>query len=134
MSRTITEALDMLDPAIDAHWTKAGLPNLNAVKELCGFPVSRADAESYSPDLTRETAAEAYDAGITTSGAKGPDVPASDAQFDFVAALDAVAGAMTNDIRIYAEALYRTMQYYKSERESIVRQLTNGRARGNIDR
>lgn len=43
MNEEIQTALDSLDHGDDAHWTKSGLPDLNAIKEKCGFAVKRGE-------------------------------------------------------------------------------------------
>lgn len=52
-------ALKALDPAIDAHWTEDGQPDLNALKEMVGKRVTRKAVDKLAPDLTRGIAAEA---------------------------------------------------------------------------
>jgi hypothetical protein len=55
----VREALLKLDPANEEHWTDAGLPSVNAVRDIAGFPdVSRADIKALAPNLTREEAAK----------------------------------------------------------------------------
>lgn len=49
----LREALDSLDPSVDAHWTKKGEPDLNALKELTGAKVSRKDVKELDPDFCR---------------------------------------------------------------------------------
>lgn len=123
-------ALDSLDPAIDAHWTKKGEPSLNAVKELTGKQFTRADAEAERPGLSRDTAA-GYQAGAAQPIIG--KVPTGDVQqYDFVAVLDACLAAMDNNTRIYCEALHRTLMYYKAERETITRQIENATARNKV--
>ncbi len=119
---TVTEALENLDPAIDAHWTKDSLPNLSVIKMMTGHAVSRADAEAAMAELTRETARS------RTAEPAPVDQQVDCQQVDFVSILDACEAAMTNNIRVYCEALYRTMLYYKAERENIVRQIENATA------
>lgn len=49
----ILAALGKLDKAVDAHWTKGGLPDVKAVIEIAGFEVKRADIERVAPSLVR---------------------------------------------------------------------------------
>lgn len=56
----IRTALTKLDPENDEHWTDAGLPAVEAVRQLSGNDdVSRQDIKSLAPKLTREEAAKA---------------------------------------------------------------------------
>lgn len=55
----VRSALTKLDPKVDAHWTGAGLPSVEAVRELSGDKeVSRGDIQNLAPKLTREEAAK----------------------------------------------------------------------------
>jgi hypothetical protein len=49
----IASAIGLLDPANDDHWTKAGLPEVAAVAELAGKPVTRAAITAAAPDAKR---------------------------------------------------------------------------------
>ncbi len=51
------EALLKLDPANDDHWTDAGLPSVEAVREIAGVQtISRADITALAPNLNRDEA------------------------------------------------------------------------------
>lgn len=52
----IRAAIDGLDPKNDEHWTKAGLPEVAAVKEALGADVNRAQIEAAVPDAKRPAA------------------------------------------------------------------------------
>ena len=52
----IRAAIEGLDPKNDAHWTKAGLPEVAAVKEALGADVNRAQIEAAAPDAKRPEA------------------------------------------------------------------------------
>jgi hypothetical protein len=52
----IRAAIDGLDPKNDAHWTKAGLPEVAAVKEALGADVNRAQIEAAASDAKRPEA------------------------------------------------------------------------------
>lgn len=57
---TLEEVVAGLDPDVEAHWTKTGLPNLNAVKEILGRAVSRKDIDDKGlADWTQGKAADA---------------------------------------------------------------------------
>ena len=43
----------MLDGSVDAHWTAAGLPAVDAVSELTGKTVTRAQITEVAPDAKR---------------------------------------------------------------------------------
>lgn len=49
----IKSAVDMLDGSVDAHWTAAGLPAVDAVSELTGKTVTRAQITEVAPDAKR---------------------------------------------------------------------------------
>lgn len=52
----IAEALKLLDPSDDAHWTKAGKPNINVLVETLGFKITKQDLEAVAPDFERPAA------------------------------------------------------------------------------
>lgn len=52
-AEAIKVAVSSLDKAVDAHWTKAGLPDVNAVKEIVGFDVSRKEIEAVAGGVIR---------------------------------------------------------------------------------
>ena len=94
----IREALGKLDPGTDAHWTKGGLPDLNAMRELVGEYVSREACTNARPGFTRETAQQGGGAddqtnaqgteqasepgAATTEDAGAPDEPKAEAPTD----------------------------------------------------
>jgi len=49
----IAAALDLLDPANDDHWTNAGLPAVDAVSDITGANVTRAQIKAARPDFER---------------------------------------------------------------------------------
>lgn len=49
----VSTAVGLLDKANDAHWTAAGLPAVDAVAELVGKPVTRANITEAAPDAKR---------------------------------------------------------------------------------
>lgn len=51
----IKTAIDMLDPANETHWTSAGLPAVDAVKEILGRDITRAEINEAAPDFMRPT-------------------------------------------------------------------------------
>jgi hypothetical protein len=52
-AQAIKDAVDALDKGVDADWTKGGLPNVETVKEIVGFDVTRKDIEAVAPGFTR---------------------------------------------------------------------------------
>jgi hypothetical protein len=55
----IAEALELLDPTDDNHWTAAGLPSMDAVADALGVGgFSRADVEAANPGFKRPAPAE----------------------------------------------------------------------------
>lgn len=57
VNEKLVEAIQKLDPAVDEHWTKDGLPAIEAVQKFYGSAdVKRADIKAAAPDFTRETA------------------------------------------------------------------------------
>ena len=53
---TIVEALNMLDPENDEHWTSRKLAQVDEVEKLLGREVTRAEIEEAAPDFDREAA------------------------------------------------------------------------------
>jgi hypothetical protein len=53
---TLKQALKLLDPQNDEHWTAGGLPRVEALEQLTGTQLSRADVEAAAPDLKRSNA------------------------------------------------------------------------------
>ncbi|PZQ48878.1 MAG: hypothetical protein DI551_00680 [Micavibrio aeruginosavorus] len=53
---SLTAALKSLDIGIEAHWTKTGLPDLNALSELTGKKLTRADVEKCRANRHRKDA------------------------------------------------------------------------------
>jgi len=51
----IKEALELLDPTCDDHWTAQGLPSVAAVKELSGSDVTRMQIDALAPGLCRDS-------------------------------------------------------------------------------
>jgi hypothetical protein len=51
---TLVDHIYSLDHSIDAHWTKAGAPDLNAVKELASKRYTRAEVEAAAPGYGRK--------------------------------------------------------------------------------
>lgn len=49
-------AIELLDPANDSHWTSAGLPSVEAVSEIAGDKVTRAQIEEAAPGFQRPAA------------------------------------------------------------------------------
>ena len=52
--RSLVEAIMSLDHSDDAHWTRAGLPDLNVIKELCQKYHSRDTVSAAVPDFRRK--------------------------------------------------------------------------------
>ena len=55
-SAAVKEAVNGLDHADDAHWTAAGLPSTDAVTDLAGVKVTRADIDAAVPGFNRAAA------------------------------------------------------------------------------
>ena len=51
----IKAAIEGLDPKNDKHWTKAGLPEVDAVKAALGADVTRAQIDAAAPEAKRPT-------------------------------------------------------------------------------
>jgi len=123
----LVAALAALDPAIDAHWTKKGEPSLNALKEMTGHAVSRGDAVSEARvGFNRNMAAgDALDES-------GPEFAGHDDPpgRDYIGELDELFAGLTNDHRVFTDALWRLAQYYRAERLNIQRQIDGSRERG----
>ena len=52
-AQAIVDAVASLDKSVDAHWTKGGLPDVNTVKEIVGFELTRKDIEAVAPGVVR---------------------------------------------------------------------------------
>ena len=72
MTQTLHDALLALNPDDDAHWTKAGQPNLNVLKEATGHPVKRAEVVGVAGDFTRDDAL-ARNGGSSKANDQPPD-------------------------------------------------------------
>jgi TolA-binding protein len=56
VSDLILQALGLLDPTNDDHWTEDGLPRVDVVKELTGLKdIKRGDITGLAPELTRDS-------------------------------------------------------------------------------
>lgn len=92
--QAIADAAAKLDKDTDAHWTKAGLPDCNALSELAGVKVTRAECtEALGEDFTRfppletgdqstdqteggdDAQAEQAEGAQTGDEAQGPEAP-----------------------------------------------------------
>lgn len=56
---TLRDALLMLDPANDDHWTAGGLPRMEVLEDFTGGNLTRDEVTALAPDLTRASAAAA---------------------------------------------------------------------------
>lgn len=66
LQEKIVEALALLNPADDAHWTSDGAPRVEVVKELVGEPtLQRQHLIQAAPEFTRDSAAKV----LATEGA-----------------------------------------------------------------
>ncbi len=72
MKDKITEALAKLDPMTDEHWTKSGLPDVDAVSNLVGEKVTRTAIAEASQGFTRADALERATAPATATPAETP--------------------------------------------------------------
>lgn len=52
-AQMIKDTVKSLDKTVDAHWTKAGLPNVETIGNLLGFTVSRKEVDAVAPDFIR---------------------------------------------------------------------------------
>lgn len=121
---TLAEALELLDPAEDSHWTADGLPAIAVLKELTGSHVTREEVTNLRPGFTRagepDAVSEAkppvvvdYDAAV--SAAQRAVDEANESLKNAVAARDAAISAeeeddvpthvkQQNDIRAYLDS------------------------------
>ena len=53
----ITDALSMLDPALDDHWTSDGLPRMDVMCDLVGKTITRQEVTDAAPLFTRDAPA-----------------------------------------------------------------------------
>lgn len=68
----IVTAAQLLDPSDDAHWTKAGEPDLNVMKEMIGYRVTREEVKAAAPDAVRYPAPPAEGQGDTGNDTSTP--------------------------------------------------------------
>lgn len=59
---TLAEAIGLLDPEVDAHWTSNNLPSLDILSEQVGKKVGRADVDAVAEGYTRAKARAAKQA------------------------------------------------------------------------
>lgn len=52
-AKMIKDTVDSLDKAVDAHWTKTGLPSVDTINSLLGFNVTRKEVDAVAPDYIR---------------------------------------------------------------------------------
>lgn len=152
--KSLRDAIDSLDHSIGAHWTKGGKPDLNALKEMTGRVVKRAEVDEVSSDLRRDTGdgdseasdeppknfeeakaaakAKAREEMGLTEAHDGPTDVDNYKTIDFISLMDAIQNAMNENHRIYCPTLYRVMQVYRAEREGVVREFKNATARGRV--
>lgn len=71
---TLRQALKLLDPQNDDHWTAAGLPKMEAVEAMTGQAHTREEVEQVAPDLRRSNA-EPKAADPDTVAAAGDGAP-----------------------------------------------------------
>lgn len=57
--KTLAEVIRSLDHTNDEHWIQSGLPKIDAVVEMFGQDVTRAEISEAVPDFDREAAAKA---------------------------------------------------------------------------
>ena len=55
-AETIEQAVAMLDPAMDSHWTRDGKPQVDDVSALLGRRVTRAEIDEALPEFQRPEA------------------------------------------------------------------------------
>lgn len=68
----IIEALEMLDPENDAHWTSEGLPLVEVVSAVLARPVKRQEITAAAPTFSRVTAPGYFEVKAeSTAGAPG---------------------------------------------------------------
>ena len=53
---SLAEAIGLLDPGVDAHWTSNNLPSLERLGELTGKKVARSDVDAVAEGYTRAKA------------------------------------------------------------------------------
>lgn len=56
---TLAEAIGMLDPEVDSHWTSNNLPGLDDLERLTGKKVTRQEVEAIAAGYTRAKARQA---------------------------------------------------------------------------
>jgi hypothetical protein len=128
-------AIGNLNHDDDAHWTVAGLPNLNVIREAIGHPVSRKEVEAAGlGDVRRITEDERAGVAVTSGDAndvpdpkavsepqKAPEVSAVEAvTAKIIAGLDELDRTMTPEAVRYQPELYDVFRLYQANKPSIL--------------
>lgn len=116
--KTLEEALQELDPADDGHWTKAGQPDLNHLKEATGKKVTRAQIAVVGGDIKRpdETEPEPTDPPITAAPLPASVVVGA----EIIAKLDEISSMCIGEVAQRQPELLNVVRLYQAERPSIL--------------
>ena len=141
---SLNNALGRLDPLDDAHWTKAGAPDLNVLKEYMGQKVTRKDVKNARSKFDRETAIMAIpvDPGTAHPERMPDDTGAGKEQL--VRMPGSISRVASDPIDMFEEMLENTptqyrrfnpmfnqaLQSYESNRPGILEQRERNKARG----
>jgi hypothetical protein len=106
---TVREALGLLDPAKDEHWTSQGLPRLDVLVGLMGFSLERRELNELVPGFSRASAKKAKE---ESGPAPAPDPSA--------------APSLADDLRRHSDATFRHMLARAERRKAALAHLASG--------
>ena len=139
------DKIDTLDPLDDAHWTKAGAPDLNVLTEYMGTKVKRKDVKKARPGFDRELAGkiktfqttkpvetEPIGAGpgeILDNVKRTPGVT-SPAERDPIDLFEEMLENTPTQYRRFNPMFNQALQSYEANRPGILEQRERNKARG----
>ena len=126
MQKQIREALALLDPSDDSHWTGQGLPAMDVVRELVGEPVTRGQVKEAAPEFSRENrsleapAPAKAVAGTDAVTEAAPAAPAAPAEPVDIEARRRELDAQVAELDQEIHELRRRRSAVKAERDELV--------------
>ena len=122
----LSVAISMLDSAVDAHWTKKGEPDLNALSEMTGSKVTRKQVKDLAPDLVRGDGSPApAETGTGVLYAVVPNLQGCDP----IDVMEALVGMADPEWLRNNGEMSQVFQSYKANRPAIMERRERHRAR-----
>lgn len=132
MNDKLIEALALLDPKDDSHWTQDGAPLVEMVQELVNSKdVKRSDIIAVAPELTRETALAAL-----SNPTPEPSIEEDKGEVlerDALMARSEELGKAVSAKREDINRLTRDMQKLVDEQDEVLKQLDKQGASSHIE-